>query len=296
MANKKSLLGTILKVVFGILGAIVVIAVGGYCYLKFALGIDIIDITKKLNLISNPVSESEIISNPFEKEDGVEVLSTMFGTNNIVSQEGNKYNFNLEAFVQADMQADTILSDNEIASLLALFIEGVDANSSGIDNDLAGYITLKQISFSNFVSLTDEISFDINYVFVTDLTSVKQEASKENAIIGFLVNKFLPDKIYFNSIFNIQLSKENYQNYAITNGSFVLNKLNQEQTNSILDVFSIISNEDLKTTLPTKINTMFCNTLFGGNGNKGLLGNIKDVSSIEFIEENSNIKIFIKKV
>lgn len=296
MAKKKSVFGTILKIILGILGVVVLVVVGGYCYLKFALGIDVIDISKKINLISQPVAESEIISNSFEKDDGVDVLSSMFGTNEIATKNGDKYSFNLEAYIQADLQGDLLLTDKEVASLLSLFIEGVDVNSSGIDKDLIGLITLKQIKFSNFVDSVDSTSVDINYVFMADISAFKQNIVGENALIGFLANKFLPDKLYISSTLNIQMPKENYRDYSFTNKSFCLNNLNQEQTNSILDIFSLFSNEDLKETMPNKFNTMFCDSLFGGNGKKGVLGNIKEFASIEFVEEINNIKIFIKKV
>ena len=296
MAKKKSILGAILKIVLGILGVVVLVAVGGYCYLKFAMGIDIIDITNKLGLLAQTPSESEMISTPYEKEDGVEVLSSMFGSNDIVTRDGDKYNFNLEAYIQADLQVEPYLSGSDAASLFALFIDGVDANSIGIDEDLVKYISLKQIKFSNAVSTASSTSVDINYIFAADLLSIKQSASEENAIIGFLVNKFVPDTLYLSSTFNIEFSKENYQDYTITNSSFIVNSLSQEQTNSVLDVLSLFSNEDLKETLPEKLNTMFCNTLFGGDGKNGLVGSIKGVGSIEFIEQAQGVKMFIKKV
>ena len=296
MAKKKGILSAILKLILGLLGVVVLVVVGGYCYLKFALGIDVIDITKKLNLISSPVSESQIVSNSFEKEDGVDVLSNMFGSNDIVTKDGDKYTFNIEAYAQADLQIDPMLSDSDVASLFALFVEGVDANTIGLDKDLVKYITLKQIKFSNLVVSSDATSVDVNYIFAADLASVKKDAAEQNAIISFLVNKFVPDKLYLSSTFNIQLPKDNYQEYTTTNSSFVLNNLNQEQTNGVLDVLSIFSSEDLKVTLPDKLNTMFCDALFGGNGNKGLVGNIKSVASVEFVEDIENIKIFIKKV
>ena len=296
MAKKKGIFSAILKLILGLLGVIVLVVVGGYCYLKFALGIDVIDITKKLNLISSPVSESQIVSNSFEKEDGVDILSNMFGSNDIVTKDGDKYTFNIEAYAQADLQIDPMLSDSDVASLFALFVEGVDANTIGIDKELVKYITLKQIKFSNLVVSSDATSVDVNYIFAADLVSVKKDAAEQNAIISFLVNKFVPDKLYLSSTFNIQLPKDNYQEYTTTTNSFVLNNLNQEQTNGVLDVLSIFSSEDLKVTLSDKLNTMFCDALFGGNGNKGLVGNIKSVASVEFVEDIENIKIFIKKV
>lgn len=296
MAKKKGLLGAILKIVLGIIGVVVLVVVGGYCYLKFAMGIDIIDISNKLGLLSQTPSESEIISTPYEKEDGLDILSTMFGTNDIVTKNGDKYTFNLEAYVQADLQVEPVLSDSDVASLFALFVEGVNASSIGIDKDLLKYISLKQIKFSNASSTATSTSVDVNYVFATDLVSIKKSASEENAIIGFLVNKFIPDKLYLSSTFNLEIPKDDYQSYSVTDISFILNNLSQDKTNAVLDVLSILSNEDLKETLPDKINTMFCNALFGGDGKNGLVGSIKGVLSVEFAEQVQGIKMFIKKV
>jgi len=296
MAKKGGLLSTILKIVLGLVAFVLIVCVGGYCYLKYALGIDIIDITKKLNLISQTPAESQIVTNSFEKQEGEAVLTTMFGENDIVTKNGDKYVFNLEAFVQFDLQSDIKLSDKQVASLYSLFLEGVDPAIIGIDKDILDSVSLKQITFSNLVVTSDATSVDVNYILCTDLTNIKAQATSKNAIMGFVVNKFVPDTLYINSTFNIQLPKDDYQSYTKTNISFVINNLNQQQTNDVLDILSFVSNEDLKESLPDKLNGMFCDALFGGNGNRGLMGNIKGVAGIEFLEDVDSIKIFIKKV
>ena len=123
MAKKKGLLSAILKIILALVGIVVLVVVGGYCYLKFALGIDVIDVSKKLKMLSQTPSESQIITNSFEKENGIDVLSTMFGENNIVTREGNKYSFNLELYAQADLQIEPMLTDSDVASLFSLFFQ-----------------------------------------------------------------------------------------------------------------------------------------------------------------------------
>ena len=70
MAKKKNVLVTILKVVLSIIGIIALLLVGAYCFLKFAMGIDIFEIKIKLDLLNQPVNEQTLITKPYDEENG----------------------------------------------------------------------------------------------------------------------------------------------------------------------------------------------------------------------------------
>ena len=85
--RKSSILSSILKILAIILLIIVVFVIMAYCFLRFSLGIDLIDIKRKLDLLRAPVSESAIITKPFNDQDAIEAFSKMFGTNTIYQEK-----------------------------------------------------------------------------------------------------------------------------------------------------------------------------------------------------------------
>lgn len=296
MAKKKSLGGTILKIILGIIGVIVLIVIGGYLYLRFALGIDIFDIKNKLDLLKKPVSESTLITDPFNDVNGTDVLEDMFGVNDICTTEEDKTIFNLEAYVQADLQLDTVLSNEELASVFSLFFENVDYTSLGLNDDYSKYLTLKQIKFSNIVVSADSTSADINYIVKFEMDTYKEQISSTSGIVAFLINTFVPNNIYISSTFNIEIPVDSFEDYVVTNKNFLINNLTQQETNSVLDLVNLLSKDDTKTTLPNTINEIFCDALFGGKGSAGLISSIKDLGGVEFCNTDSGIAIVIKKV
>ena len=137
MSKAKHIGLTVLKIVLGVIAVIAVVLIALYCYLRFALGIDIIDIKQKLDLLNQPVSESQLISNSFEEQDGVSTLNKLFGDNQIYNNTGDEVSFNLEAFAAAALQQNTSLSDKELAAMFSLFFENVDFSTLGLTEDYA---------------------------------------------------------------------------------------------------------------------------------------------------------------
>ncbi|MBQ3047424.1 MAG: hypothetical protein IJD48_00210 [Clostridia bacterium] len=296
MAKKKGVLSTILKIVFGILGVIVLIVVGGYCYFKYVLGFDIIDVTNKLKLVSQSPVESEIVTNPYQNKDVEDILNTMFGTNDFVLKEGDDYKFDLEVFAQQSLQTDIELTDKHLASLFSAFLNSADPAKIGIDKAVLDNIFLSQIKFSNFEQDSTYTSADINFIFGLSLDQIKDEYTKDNALLSFVANAFLPDKVYVSSTFNVQIPKDDFRSYTITRKSFAINNLNQEDTNRVLEILTLVLGEENTNNFVDSINTTFCDALFGGNGKTGMIEYIQGATNIEFTKDIDEIKIFIKKV
>lgn len=297
MAKQKSVWKTLLKVLLAIIGVVVLVVVGVYCYLRFALGIDIFDIKNKLDLLNKPVSESTLVTEPFNEVDGQTVLEKLYGANDICTVEDGKLTFNLEAYLAADLlQVENVLTDEELASVFSLFFNNVDYTKIGLEDDYANFFTIKQIKFSNLVLGHDGTSVDVNYVVKLEMKDLKDEFSSESGIIAFLLNTFIPNDIYVSSTFNIEVPTNSFEDYVVTNKSFLINNLSQTQTNEVLDMFSKIANDDLKTTLPNSTNEIFCDALFGGKGSAGLISSIKDLGAVEFCDTADGIAIVIKKV
>lgn len=297
MAKKKNVLVTILKVVLSIIGIIALLLVGAYCFLKFAMGIDIFEIKNKLDLLNQPVNEQTLITKPYDEENGFNILEGLFGENDIYTKNGDEVTFNLEAYIAADLiQDESVLEDEELASLFSIFFKNVDYTKFGLEDDYSKFLTLKQIKFSNFVKDVDSTSVDINYVLKLEMGDFKDSYSSIGGIIAFLADTFIPNDIYITSNFNIKIPVVGFENYIVTNKSFLINNLTQNQTDGILDLIGRLVKNDFKLTLPIDVNKMFCDVLFGGKGSLGLISSIKDLGTVEFCEVESGIAIVIKKV
>ena len=296
MAKKGSVGKTILKIIFGIIITIGVIFIGLYCYLKFALGIDIFDIKNKLSLLNKPVNQSTLITQSFTEDDGLNVIESMYGENNIYSRNGDEIVFNFDVFVASDILEQQTLTDEQLASLFSVFFENVDYTKLGLQENYSQFLSVKQIKFSNLTTSADSTSVDINYVIKLDIEDLQEELMSESGIIAFIIDTFLPDNLFISSTFNISIPKDAYENYVITDKSFLINNLSQQQTNEVLELVNLISKEDLKSTLPSNVNTMLCDLLFGGQGSAGLISSIKDIGGIEFCQTADGIAIVIKKV
>ena len=127
--RQPSLLGGILKFFGFMILAGVIIVVGFYCYLRFALGIDLIDIKRKIDLLNVKVEETQIITNPYEDADAANAFVKIFGSEEIYKDNGEGYVFDKTTFETSALIADANLTDKEFAGLISIYMQKLYSNN-----------------------------------------------------------------------------------------------------------------------------------------------------------------------
>lgn len=291
--KKRSFLGSFLKAILVIVIVIVTLIIGGYLILKYAVGIDIIDIKHKLNLLNANVNESEIISNPYSNADAFDAFNVMFGeNNNVYVQDGETFTFNAEELTNASLISDEMqLTSNQLAGCTNVFI----SNSMSSDVDVSGFTLeaeLKQLMFSNLRNEEDVIKVDVNSVVKFDFAILKNEIKKANNFFGNFILRYIPNNIYLTLNTELTIDAATNNGYTVTSKGVKINNLSEKQSNEVLDIFSKLYT-DRETTLETEITTQFTDLIFSCNGNS-LLSSL-NVESFTFKVENDQIFVVLFK-
>lgn len=288
--KRQSLIGGIFKIIGTIVGCILLLVVAAYCYLRFALGIDVFDIKKKIDLLNAKPNESTIVTRPYDNQDAVDGFAVMFGTNDIYTEdaEGN-YQFDKTKFSAANLTADIRLTDEQFASIVNLFIKNIYSE----DTDFSKYISVKQIVFSSFEENAGTISTDVQVVAKADFIEFKKViAGEKNAIVDF-ISGLIPDTIYITSNFKISMQMSSPDQFLVESESVLINNLTQEQSKSILELADkLLGASDL---LPENISKTFAKVLFGGEDTQGLVDVVTGCSYFTFESDGTNIYLALKK-
>ncbi len=288
--KEKSLVGGIFKIIGTIVGCILLLIVAAYCYLRFALGIDIFDIKKKIDLLNAKPNESTIVTRPYDNQDAVDGLAVMFGTNDIYTEdaEGN-YQFDKTKFSAANLTADIRLTDEQFASIVNLFIKNIYSE----DADFSKYISVKQIVFSSFEENAGTISTDVQVVAKADFVEFKKVIAGENNSIVDFISGLIPDTIYVTSNFKISMQLSSPDQFLVESKSVLINNLTEEQSKGILELADkLLGASDL---LPENISKTFAKVLFGGEDTQGLVDVVTGCSYFTFESDGTNIYLTLKK-
>ncbi len=291
----RNIFATILKVILITVMVIVTIIIGFYLYLRFAVGIDVIDIRRKINAINVSVDETTLVTQPFTSEDAQKGFSIMFGEeNNIYLDNGEGFVFNKENFEAGILASGEMqLSANQFGSCVALFLSNY-ANKNINVSEVSIGTELKQLNFTNFQAVEENINVDVNAIVKLDFFELKSKINEFNNFFSNLILKYIPDNIYvtINSLVTIQNTED--ISYSVTPRNVIINKLSLVESQEILDLFSRLyvssENENLRDT----ITNQFIEMLFYGDGNGGFLSAI-NVNNFTFIESDK-IYIVLKNI
>lgn len=292
MAKKKrSLLLSIVKIIGIMLAIVLVLAVSGYCYLKYILGFDVFDVVNKIKLLNQDVSESSLISNPYNNEDASNCLNAIFGENTIYAENGDgEWIFDLEEYFAASLLDGAKITDTQLCALADIFaskaLKGTDYE------DFAKYFEIKQIKFSNLVVQDALTKANVNVVVKFNLKEMKESIGKENnVLIDFILN-YIPEALYFTDDFTITVSNSDYS-YSINSNYFVINQISKEQSQGIIKLYKKFFGG--KESIADEIHDLILNLLFGSETTDGLLSSINGFSGFNFVEETNTIYMAIKK-
>lgn len=290
-SSRKS--GGIISGIFKFLGvflAVIITAlIGGYCFLRFSLGIDIFDIKNKLDLLNQSVDESKVITEVYSNEDAEQGFNILFGTDTVYKDNGTGYVFNKEEFISGQIGLNVQLTDKQFASMVNLFLNNIYAGNDS--EDYANYIALKQIQFSNFNVEGTKTNVDVRFVAKIDFEKVKNNMlANESGIVDFIAN-LIPNNIYITSNFTIGIDSTNPTEYTVQSNYVILNQLTQQQSKETLDLLSKIAGSGI---LPESLNNTFATVLFGNEENKGFLDVLTGFSTFTFESDGTDIYLTIK--
>lgn len=289
--KKKTVLGTILKILAIVLAVIVFIVGSIYCYLRFALGIDIFDIKNKLDLLNKDVNESTLIKNSYLEEDISNGLNSVFGENTIYSKEENgEVVFNIEEFATLNLAEDAKLTDKQFCAIADLFVE--HALSGTEQEEYAENIQIKQILFSNFSATENINSVNVNVIVKFSLMDIKNNLKKnDNALTDFILN-YIPDALYFTDDFIVQVNNTN-NTYTTESNYFIINQLSEQQSKEIINLFDKFFAND--NGIVEDIHQTIIGCLFGTSENIGLINSINGAIGFNFEQVENTIYILLKK-
>lgn len=290
--KQSSFLMVLLKIILGIIIVVVALVVGLYLYLRFALGFDVIDIRNKIRLLNRDVTESQIVTNPYNDEDAENGFSIIFGSNNIYFNNGEGYSFDIDAFDEGNLSnLEVCLTDKQFASVVNVCIKNAIQEEISIE-DVSLLLDLKQIIFSNLQTEEDgSISVEVNTVLKLDFTSFKDALSKEDNFITNIILNVIPNSIYISSNNKVIVSEDN--SYEITPINTIINGLTKEQSQGILDLVEKLFEQSKNENLVSKVATGFLDSLLIGSDNNGLLRSINGVESFTFKEVNDKVCIVL---
>ena len=284
--KKKNIPLKILKVFAIVILCIAIVFVGGYLYIKYYLGFDIGKFKHAIDLLNKNYVSSNVITNTYNNENSINGFDKLFGSSEMYVEENGKYALNKESFESASLQNTTTLTDKELAGIINAYVNCYNKT----DLEYFGEnLTLKQIIFSNLIEQGDFYSITLTYTFQFDL----YEQSKDlNQLSSFFLN-LIPEKILITSCINLNISKTDCFDFSFTNSKFLINNLSEKETDevlSILENFKLIKNEIIN-----EIDSSFISSIFGGDSITGFVNRINACNGFEFINEDSQIKLQIKK-
>lgn len=236
MAKEKTVGGTIVKIVVGIILAIVLVVVGLYLIAKYALGIDILGAYSSLKQLGTTVNTETIITHTYEKNDDmVNSLNNIFelraGETGIVSGGDGSISIDYERLENLLFDTELELTDKQIACILDASLNKYATTSEEAADMIKG-LELCQIKFSEYAEAGGKFkSVKINYVVKFSLEDIK---SYMNSFPLNLFKKLLPNELYLTS--DIILTKDNTApwKYDLKAENTKINNLDTEKTNSLV--------------------------------------------------------------
>ena len=285
--KKTSVWVTILKVVGIIVLSLVVIFVGGYLYLKYALGFDLGKFKRAVELLNRSYNENTVITNKYSDSNIVDGFEKMFGENSIYTEQDGKYVFDKEAYGEATLQDDTLLSDKEFCGILNLFMSTYLEDYFGDDANTQ----LKQVIFSNLVEGEDSISVDIQFSIKLGLFGFN-----EGLQIPSFFKKYIPQNFLLTSKICLTYSKIDCYNYSYSSINFRINGLTSGETNEILDTLTTFGITKNNNEIADYINRAVLTISFGGEGEEGFVARINGSNGYDFILKDGSIYLKLKKL
>lgn len=252
MKNKKKT--GILAKVFILLAAILAIFTGGYFFLdklvvpkyfgKFGIDgiVDLIDVVASLY---NTPNEANLIKNGYTQTNFTNAISKLQESNYKIEDDGTIKKDNLINF-KGDGKLE--LTDQEFAALCNTFL-----NNGLLEDSLSNlnYLNITQLTLLDLIVTPDGETYDsktktytkanVNFIIKVDTTNLREQIAEQMDTPVYLLKMIIPDKMYFQVSYDIDLLKENNK----TNGTIAINGRTPEKSENLINLLiSFIFNEE----------------------------------------------------
>lgn len=274
MEKKKRSIGVkILIWLFSLIFTIILGLVGVSLYLYFAKGINVISVVKDVKLLKQEVNLNELATNQWTEED-------------LKSAKSKFENISSEDVVVKFTDCELAAYINDIVQKKENFDSGVESRKVNL---LDYGFELIQMEF-DIPSDTTDIWTNFNMVFKIELQKIKNEQFGKFPLN--IIGKMIPDTLYISS--NLEIDKEEKDNYSTKNLSMTINNLSQEQTEELFKTYNFVMNIGDVSTFNKSIGDSFINVLLGENG---IYDQLKDQGAtgynFEVIGENNYFDIYM---
>lgn len=254
MKNKKKT--GILAKVFILLAAILAIFTGGYFFLdklvvpkyfgKFGIDgiVDLIDVVASLY---NTPNEASLIKNGYTQTDLTNAISKLQASNYKIEDDGTIKKEDLNNF-KGENRVE--LTDREFAALCNEFL-----NNGLLEDSLSdlNYLNITKLTLLDLIVTPDDKTYDsetktytkakIDFIIKIDTTNLREQIAEQMDTPVYLLKMIIPDKMYFQVSYDIDLLKENNK----TNGTIAINGRTPEKSENLVNLLiSFIFNEEDK--------------------------------------------------
>jgi hypothetical protein len=257
---KKKKTGFILKICVA-LSLVLAIFTGGYLFLdkkivpkyfgKYGIyGIpDLVGVVASLYKSPN---ESKIVTNAFTQTDFSNAVSKLQNSGYKMNNDGSMQKTEFDDF-KGDQTV--IMTDRELASICNKFL------SDGILVDALpdlNYLNIINISVLEIIITPDKDSFDgefytkahVSSIMKINTTDICEQIAEQMDTPLFLLNMIIPEVLYFEVAYDIDLDKESAEESAIVDasGSIAINGRSEKQSEILINLlidFIFPDNEDM---------------------------------------------------
>lgn len=273
----------LIKTVLILAMVIVLIAVGGYVFVRYKYQIDIYGVIEGVSVLNETVDESVLCPVAFTSEDMQDAKSVVNSSvpDMITYTEDNGYYISFNEL--APMSNYVVLSDKQLGAVAQQVVTQQGGETQ---------IEIKQIDISNIkhgnADFNIVIKLKTSYLFDGDTEGVGFPFS--------LILKNLPEDIWVSS--TVRVEKQNGFEYSLLHRSITFNNLNDSQTAELLNLLGGFGSENDDINFAEEFNLSIAEQVFdalvGSEGSKGFAYSLQGVGATNFgFTENEGVQYFV---
>ena len=276
MARRKSLIGSLISFVFGIVLLVAIIAVGLFAFVKIKFDVNLLDVISQVKTLTEEVDADAKFTNKFLAEDFESVkvnLNTSFNSEVVTNSEAEGYKIPGE--ISNNLSASLQLTDKQVASIICMVLKNQEEVPAVKIGEANLNIELVQVEFSNLV---ENYSVDYNVVVKVSLIPLKE------GMTGFpfnLISNYVPDAVYISSTVTIKKGTEPFA-YTYESKSLEINNLKTEEVNSLLTTVNKFVEFGDAEKLNKMIAGSFADAMLGTEEVNGFVYSLKSAGATDF--------------
>ena len=257
------------------------VVLGGHIYIKNEYGINIFSTLKQFRTLSQPVNETELVTNGFSDDDMVDVqeLVNESVTDMIIYDEETGYVINF-GDLDESMKAEIKLSDKQVGALAHTVIEQEFSGSVALGDKTLG-VELKQIDFIK----TDDGKDLLNSIIKIDLSPMLEEIP-DKFPLTWLKSK-IPTALYVSSTVEV-VKGEQALSYFVSHSAITINNLSSADTEDMLDTLDKLISFGTAKEFNETIGMAIMDAMVGTEDHHGIVYSLSTAGASDFHFENQD--------